>query len=342
MIELIKLSFIVPFYNVEKYIGVCLDSLYAQDIPEEEYEVICVDDCSPDNSKSIVREYQKQHANLVLIEHTENKCLGGARNTGIRAAKGQYIWFIDSDDMIKTHCLKHLLSNCIETNPDVLLFNFEKVDMNGVLLKQEIVFPHSEVFTGLDYAREVMKGALIYNLGFVWRMMFKTSYLRERNLLFPEHVFWEDTVFMPKTLLYAEKVSSLEECYYQYRTNPASVSGIFQKQYRADLVYQFAFVAGYDLMMFANELRIKDKELDESLHQKSLNYINGFIISLLRTTHNEQEKFFVLIQQNKDFIQKLLPFMNRFNRFVCRNPDFSRYLAACMKPFYIIKRKRIK
>ena len=76
---------------------------------------------------------------------------------------------------------------------------------------------------------------------------------------------------------------------------------------------------------------VKDKELAESLHQKSLNYINGFIISLLRTTHNEQEKFFVLIQQNKDFIQKLLPFMNRFNRFVCRNPDFSRYLAACMR-----------
>lgn len=337
-----SLSFIVPVYNVEKYIGACLDSLYAQDIPEEEYEVICVDDCSPDNSNSIVREYQKKHTNLVLIEHNENKCLGGARNTGIRAARGQYIWFIDSDDMIKTNCLKHLLGICIASDLDVLLFNFEKVDINGGLLQSEIVFPHSEVFTGHDYALEVMKGALIYNLGFVWRMIFKTSYLKEHNFLFPEHVFWEDTVFMPKALLYAPKLKSIEDSYYLYRTNPASVSGIFQKLYRADLIYQFAFVAGYDLMMFANELIIRDKELTESIHQKSLNYINGFIISLLRTTHLEQTKFFVLIQQNKDFIQKLLPFMTRLNRFMCSNPIFARYLVACMTPFYTIKRKVIK
>lgn len=337
-----QLTFIVPFYNVEKYIGACLDSLYAQDIPEEEFEVICVDDCSPDNSKCIVQEYQKSHANLVLIEHNENKCLGGARNTGIRAAKGQYIWFIDSDDMIKSHCMKHLLSICIASELDVLLFNFEKVDINGRFIKSEIVFHNSMILKGLDYANEVMKGALIYNLGFVWRMILKTSYLRERNLLFPEHVFWEDTVFMPKALLYAEKVSSLEECYYQYRTNPASVSGTFQKQYRADLVYQFAFVAGYDLLLFANELRIKDKELAESLHKKSLNYINSFIISILRATHREQAKFFVFIHQDKDFIMKLLPFMTSFNRFVCGNPFIGRCLIKCIKPFYFIKRKVIK
>ena len=107
---MIKLSFIVPFYNVEKYIGACLDSLYAQDIPEEEYEVICVDDCSPDNSKSIVKEYQKQHANLVLIEHPSNKGLGAARNTGIRAARGQYLWFIDSDDMVCSNVLSEIFS----------------------------------------------------------------------------------------------------------------------------------------------------------------------------------------------------------------------------------------
>ncbi len=315
-----QLTFIVPFYNVEKYIGACLDSLYAQDIPEEEFEVICVDDCSPDNSKCIVQEYQKSHANLVLIEHNENKCLGGARNTGIRAAKGQYIWFIDSDDMIKSHCMKHLLSICIASELDVLLFNFEKVDINGRFIKSEIVFHNSMILKGLDYANEVMKGALIYNLGFVWRMMFKTSYLRERNLLFPEHVFWEDTVFMPKALLYAEKVSSIEECYYQYRTNPASVSGIFQKQYRADLVYQFAFVAGYDLMRLSKELVTIDYNLSELFKLKSIWYINQFSKRILKSSKKEIMIFFDMLSKNRKYIKTMKPYMNVINRFFCFNP----------------------
>jgi len=110
--NMISLSFIVPFYNVEKYIGACLDSLYAQDISEEEYEVICVDDCSPDKSRDIVLKFQRKHDNLKLITHEENKCLGGARNTGINVAKGKYLWFVDSDDMIRPNCLKTLISLC--------------------------------------------------------------------------------------------------------------------------------------------------------------------------------------------------------------------------------------
>ncbi len=84
---MLKLSFIVPFYNVEKHIARCLDSLYNQDIPESEYEVICVNDCSPDNSRDIVLQYKKQHSNLILVEHERNKKLGAARNTGLRKAK---------------------------------------------------------------------------------------------------------------------------------------------------------------------------------------------------------------------------------------------------------------
>lgn len=95
-----KLSIIIPFYNVKQYIAQCLDSVYRQDIPEEEYEVICVNDASPDHSRDIVLEYQKRHKNLVLIEHEHNKKLGAARNTGRSIARGKYIWNVDSDDYI--------------------------------------------------------------------------------------------------------------------------------------------------------------------------------------------------------------------------------------------------
>ena len=120
---MIRLSIIIPFYNVEQYITQCLDSVYNQDIPEEEYEVICVNDASPDNSRDIVKEYQKNHKNLILVEHEVNKKLGAARNTGRRAAQGKYIWNVDSDDMIAPNCLREMLNMCEKSDLDVLIFD---------------------------------------------------------------------------------------------------------------------------------------------------------------------------------------------------------------------------
>ena len=84
-----RLSIIMPFYGVERYIRQCLESVYQQDIPESEFEVICVNDCTPDHSEEIVLEFQQRHNNLVLIRHEVNKKLGAARNTGLKAASGK-------------------------------------------------------------------------------------------------------------------------------------------------------------------------------------------------------------------------------------------------------------
>lgn len=78
----IRISFILPFYGVERYVGKCLESIYTQDVPEEQYEIICVNDCSPDHSEDVVLEFAQKHANLTLIRHEVNKKLGAARNTG--------------------------------------------------------------------------------------------------------------------------------------------------------------------------------------------------------------------------------------------------------------------
>ena len=110
---MLRLSIIIPFYNVEQYIAECLDSVYQQNIPEEEYEVICVNDASHDHSREIVLEYQKLHSNLVLVEHEFNRKLGAARNTGRAVAKGNYIWNVDSDDKIELNCLGKLLRICV-------------------------------------------------------------------------------------------------------------------------------------------------------------------------------------------------------------------------------------
>ena len=132
---MLRLSFIVPFYNVEPYIEECIRSLYNQDIPQEEYEVICIDDCSPDGSRAIVERLQQEYPTLKLLRTPENLRQGGARNMGLDIAQGKYIWFVDSDDVIKSKCLGELLELAEKNQLDVLPFYFDFYD-NPLTRKQ--------------------------------------------------------------------------------------------------------------------------------------------------------------------------------------------------------------
>lgn len=93
------ISVIVPIYNVQNYIAECLESIISQTY--RDLEIICVDDCGLDNSISIVKKYMKKDDRIKLVHHEENQGLGGARNTGISVANGEYIYFMDSDDKIE-------------------------------------------------------------------------------------------------------------------------------------------------------------------------------------------------------------------------------------------------
>jgi len=128
---MIRISYILPIYNVAQYLPDCLDSLYAQDIPESDFEVVCVIDGSPDNSKDILINYKnKKHDNLVIIEQ-ENMGVGKARNTGFDAAQGKYIWFVDPDDMISANCIGTILNLMDENNADVFEMEFRPCEENS-------------------------------------------------------------------------------------------------------------------------------------------------------------------------------------------------------------------
>lgn len=114
------LSIIIPVYNVEKYLRECLDSCLEQNVTSEEYEIICVDDGSPDNCGKILDEYALQYSNIRVI-HKENGGLSSARNAGLDVAIGKYVWFVDSDDFIGRNILadlfdilkKTIVMNCL-------------------------------------------------------------------------------------------------------------------------------------------------------------------------------------------------------------------------------------
>lgn len=216
---MIRLSIIVPFYNVEPYIEECIRSLYNQDIPWEEYEVICVDDCSPDSSRSIVKRLQIEFPTLKLICHDENKKLGGARNTGLKVAQGKYIWFVDSDDYIYPNVLRLLLETAEKNALDILQFDHVRggFDSNKAIKLKEVT--NGEVYLFKD-----LKSDWVYKIGGAWKQFFSRDFLEKNQLQYVEGTMYEDTDYLLHAFLLAEKVQHVSVDAYNYRVNNDSIT----------------------------------------------------------------------------------------------------------------------
>jgi glycosyltransferase involved in cell wall biosynthesis len=220
---MIRLSIIITFFNAEKYIQESLESVYNQNISEEEYEVICVNNCSTDNSRDIVLMFQKEHRNLTLIEHERNTLAGGSRNTGIKAAKGKYLWYVDSDDYIEKGCFKELLEILETDNLEILGLNTKRVVESEIVPYDDQYFPFdTNVISGLDY--------LAIDFPYwrkpiaPWSKIFKLSFLKKNNLYFPEGVFMEDSVHTLKSLLVCSRLRYIKDDFYFYRKHALSMT----------------------------------------------------------------------------------------------------------------------
>ena len=206
------LSIIIPIYNVEKFIDECLKSIYSQKFPEDKYEVVCVNDGTPDNSMAIVQKYADEHANLTIVNQ-ENQGLSVARNNGLEASKGDYVWWVDSDDWLQPNALETVWS-AMEKYPEmevfatIMMMNYEK---DGTV-EQE--FPHNpKVKTGRDY----MFRNHGYNRGACQRYIFRRDFLEKHQLRYMPDVYHEDGDFGNRMLYLAERLIILPTPVYNYR-----------------------------------------------------------------------------------------------------------------------------
>jgi len=289
----LRLSIIIPFFNVEKYIAECLDSVYAQDIPESEYEVICVNDCSPDNSREIVLEYQKKHDNLILIEHETNKMLGAARNTGLRAAQGKYVWFIDSDDYIRPNVLFKLLDVLKKNSLQILSFNTQCFNSDGQKFEYVSTFPYSinSVIKGVEF----LKNKVPYWKKPVtaWTKIYDREFLLSNHFLYPEGVFFEDEILSLKTLYQCERFMFHNEVIHYYRVNEQS---IMNKNFLS------GEKLGHRMIMFfgAIEFLENQKKNENVLSEELINYYVDKIIKHKKVVFylapHEKQVFYKYIQ----------------------------------------------
>jgi glycosyltransferase involved in cell wall biosynthesis len=237
----LRLSFIVPFYNVALYIEECIRSLYAQDIPWEEYEVICVDDCSPDGSRAIIERLQKEYPTLKILTTPENLRQGGARNVGLDIAQGRYIWFVDSDDYIQSNCLQKLLTQAEEENLDILDFDFASDTNQQTFRKNDQSFDMGPC-TCADYVF-----CANYGGRWSWRCSCVCGGLIRRELIsdlrFREKVQYEDNDFALTMYARAKRVHHITDKPYYYRV--VSNSTVHTCTTLTQVKYNIALIQAY-------------------------------------------------------------------------------------------------
>lgn len=175
---MMKLSVIVPVYNVEKFLPRCLDSLLRQGMEPDEWEVICVNDGSPDNCAAILLDYEAKNPDIFRVITQENQGLGGARNTGTATARGEYVTYLDSDDYIIDNAYSYLLKHFCQDKPDVLCYDYMCIYTDGKALLDPNAKPEGKISFDGD-------GVEAYNrwaLPFVWSKFYKRSFLEENNI----------------------------------------------------------------------------------------------------------------------------------------------------------------
>lgn len=218
-----KLSIIVPIYNVEKYLRKCVDSLLGQDLPPEEYEIILVNDGSPDGCDSICEEYAARFGQVKVI-HRENGGLSAARNSGIKVARGQYVQFVDPDDFLEPNVLKALVEKMDADNLDVLRFNYQNVNE-----RYEVFSPNKDPKRWVNYSDSVCDGLAFLNerLGpacYAWQFVVKRTLLSDKINWFKEGIYFEDMEWTPRILLQADRVSSVDTILYNYLIREGSIT----------------------------------------------------------------------------------------------------------------------
>lgn len=211
-----KLSIIIPVYNVERWIDRCLDSLLSQDVERSEYEVVVVDDETPDNSMSIVEKYRENNENIRVVTQ-KNKGLSGARNAGLEVAKGEYVWFVDSDDFIEPNVLSRLLETVYKFNLDVLCFNLNIYKEEAGKEKYPISFETEEVLDGVGFIEKVdMPPA-------AWVALYRREFLEANSLFFKEGILHEDQEFTPRAYYLANRIKFENIFVYNYFQREGSI-----------------------------------------------------------------------------------------------------------------------
>ena len=242
--KIIKVSVIIPVYNVEKYLRRCLDSVINQTL--QELEIICVNDGSTDNSAKILEEYRRKD-NRIIILNQENLGQGIARNLGMKIAKGKYIGFVDSDDWIDLNFFEKLYASAEKYKADAACAEILRPHKSGKI-SIKLRFEQEKVLTTC-YEKYSVNNMPRQN--YVWNKIYRKSELTRQKIFFKEGALFEDISFINHFIYFSEKIVVVPGVIYYYWANNKSVTREMRDKNQIDLI-----AARADLIKFSREHHI--------------------------------------------------------------------------------------
>lgn len=226
-----RFSVIIPVYNVENYLKECLESVLNQTFVD--WEAVCVNDGSSDGSAAILEEYAAKDPRF-KVHSQANGGLSSARNTGMAAAQGDYVVFLDSDDWLEPDALKVMSEHL--NGEDMLCFSGRRYDEASKTFNSADELLEREYGTGMDYYNDNALQCRDFAFVCVVLRVYKRLFLTENNLRFKEGIYHEDNLFTPIACFYAREVGVINACLYDYRVRSNSITTTSNQKRLKDLM----------------------------------------------------------------------------------------------------------
>lgn len=263
-----RFSVVIPVYNVEDYLDDCLSNLQSQDYTD--FEVICVNDGSTDGSREILSEWESQFSKIKIIDR-ENGGLSAARNTGLQAATGDYVVFIDSDDWVEPTMLSRLAEEA--HGEDMICFACRKSDSGAT----DTLIPEQN--DGWSYYNRHALEHREVPFVCVWQRCYRREFLLKNGLHFREGILHEDNEFTPRACLNAKRIKVIPDVLYNYRIRPGSIMTTRGMRSKESLI-----TIGNEL----SELFAKEPNINKTVAYQALTQC--YQMAFIANTHEEDIK----------------------------------------------------
>ena len=234
-----KLSIIIPIYNVGDYISECLDSILTQSF--KDYEVICVNDGSTDNSLEVLNDYKKRDERIVILDKA-NEGSGIARNCGLGIARGEYVFFVDSDDMLVSGALKLIVDAADAKQTDILIFGAYsyyngKKKLGGYSADKLPKKYLNKIFCSKDVVNRIFKFPST-----AWTKLYRRDFLIKNNIKFQDIRAGQDQLLFFHSMIKAKRIALLPKNLYCYRKNRQGAVTANKKKQNYSPIYVFSAI----------------------------------------------------------------------------------------------------
>ncbi len=323
------LSIIIPIYNGSATISTTLDSIWSQGLSIDEFEVICVDDCSTDDTYTYLQELALEHTNMRVLRNPENLRAGGARNYGVREAQGEYVVFIDADDYFHPEALRKVVEYQVANHLDILMC--DNVRHNAGEDSERLIhnLENQSVMSGVEF---MVKSGLPWA---PWKYIFRRSMMVDNGVWFVEKVSCEDVDWTHKLVYFAQRMQYQPILLTHFVLNDTSQTATEFKN--ANIIWHRFYSARrvYDLI-----------DTTYKHHPESHSYLRSVASAQYFVGVLYLNSFILKLSEKRDMIAKYIPRNESFHKlvsFAANNPMIYALLSNLASPLFrlavVLKRK---